>query len=169
MLFINGAEGNLAPIYTVYPDPHAGHLDEFRVLLGREYFEANRRIVEMTSDVMLTGSETTIETPLKPGLVWPPALAKYLRTAPGGSTLVRIPIRFLQINRETVIWGAPLEMFCESRSMYAATRVSLSPSTSGSWMAGWATSPPEWPSTKAATNRRPRPLPTVRKTTFFKA
>ncbi|HKH63272.1 MAG TPA: neutral/alkaline non-lysosomal ceramidase N-terminal domain-containing protein, partial [Flavitalea sp.] len=34
LLFINGAAGNLAPIYSVYPNPRAGHLMQFRVLLG---------------------------------------------------------------------------------------------------------------------------------------
>jgi neutral ceramidase len=32
-LYINGATGDLAPIYTVYPDPESGHLSQFRVLL----------------------------------------------------------------------------------------------------------------------------------------
>ena len=72
MVFINGAEGNLAPIYSVYPDFKSGHLGEFRVLLGDRILEANKRIVEMTSDVVLTASEETIETPLRPDLVWPP-------------------------------------------------------------------------------------------------
>jgi hypothetical protein len=67
----------------------------------------------MTSDVVLTESATTIETPMRAGLAWPPDLGSYIRTAPGGTTLVRIPVRFLQINHEAVIWGAPLEMFCQ--------------------------------------------------------
>ena len=40
-------------------------------------------------------------------------LGKYVRAASGGTTLVRIPVRFLQINHEAVLWGAPLEVFCE--------------------------------------------------------
>jgi neutral ceramidase len=113
MLFINGAEGDMAPIYTVYPDFEAGHLGEFRVLLGDRILEANRRIAGMTSEVSLTESATTIETPLRTGLVWPPELGDYIRTVPGGGTLVRIPVRFLQINHEAVLWGAPLEMFSQ--------------------------------------------------------
>jgi hypothetical protein len=113
MLFINGAEGDLAPIYSVYPDPVSGHLGEFRLLLGDHILQANQRIVEMTSDVVLTGSVAAIETPLRAGLAWPPELGEYVRAAPGGVTLVRIPVRFLQINREAVLWGAPLELFCQ--------------------------------------------------------
>lgn len=113
MLFINGAEGDLAPIYSVYPDPVSGHLSEFRLLLGERILQANRRIVEMTSNVVLTESDATIETPLRAVLTWPPSLAEYVRTAPGGVALVRIPVRFLQINREAVLWGAPVELFCQ--------------------------------------------------------
>lgn len=113
VLLINGAEGDLAPIYSVYSSPETGHLSEFRVLLGDRILQANQRIAQVTSEVELTASETTIETPLRPGLVWPPNLGDYVRTPPGGATLVRIPIRFLQINREAVLWGAPLEMFCQ--------------------------------------------------------
>lgn len=113
MLFINGAEGNLAPIYSVYPDPKSGHLGEFRVLLGDRIIQANQRIVEMTTNVVLTESEDVVETPLRAGLIWPPKLGKYIRTTPGGVTLIRIPVRFLQINHEAVLWGAPLELFCQ--------------------------------------------------------
>jgi len=34
VLYVNGAAGNIAPIYSVYPDPSSGHLSQFRVLLG---------------------------------------------------------------------------------------------------------------------------------------
>ena len=44
LVFINGAAGNLAPIYSVYPSPEAGHLGEFRVLLGDKILDANRKI-----------------------------------------------------------------------------------------------------------------------------
>jgi hypothetical protein len=115
LLFINGAEGDMAPIYTVYPDFESGHLSEFRLLLGDRILQANQRIVEMTSDVVLSESAATIETPLRADLAgrWPQDLGEYIRTAPGGVTLVKIPVRFLQINHEAVLWGAPLEMFCQ--------------------------------------------------------
>jgi neutral ceramidase len=98
MLFINGAEGNMG---------------EFRRLLGDRILQANERVAGMTTDVVLTESETTVETPLRPGLTWPSELGKYIRTLPDGTKLVRIPIRFLQVNRDTVLWGAPVELFCE--------------------------------------------------------
>lgn len=31
-LYVNGAAGNMAPIYSVYPNAKSGHLSEFRVL-----------------------------------------------------------------------------------------------------------------------------------------
>jgi neutral ceramidase len=113
MLFINGAEGNMAPIYSVYPSPAAGHLGEFRRLLGDRILEANERVAGMTTDVVLTESEAIVESPLRPGLSWPSELGKYIRTLPDDKKLVQIPVRFLQINRDTVLWGAPLELFCE--------------------------------------------------------
>src|SRR5947208_3803703 len=51
VLFINGAAGNAAPIYTVYPTPAAGHLSEFRVLLGDRILEAYHRSEEHTSEL----------------------------------------------------------------------------------------------------------------------
>src|SRR5262249_49307251 len=113
VLFINGAEGDVAPIYSQTPSFELAHIGEFRVLLGNRILEANHKIVEVTSDVSLTASEISVETPLRKGLVWPPDLSKYVRSASGGTTLVRIPVRFLQINHEAVLWGAPLELFCE--------------------------------------------------------
>jgi neutral ceramidase len=113
MLFINGAEGNLAPIYTVYPDPVSGHLGEFRLLLGDRIIQANQRIGYLTSDVVLSASEFVVETPLRQGLAWPPELAKYARSPSGGTTLLRIPVQFLQINHDALLWGAPVELFCE--------------------------------------------------------
>ena len=113
MLFINGAEGNLAPIYSVYPNPEDGHLDQFRVLVGDRILQANQNIGESTSDVVLTLSEITIESPLRATLKWPASLGDYVRNVPGGVTLVRIPVKFLQINQEAVLWGAPVELFCK--------------------------------------------------------
>lgn len=127
MLFLNGAEGDMAPIYSGYTEPKSGHLDDFPVLLGDRILEANRRISETTSDVVLALGEHIVETPLRTGLRWPPELKQYTRIVPGGGTLVRIPVWFLQINKDTVLWGAPLELFCQiatdvrSRSPYPFT------------------------------------------------
>src|SRR5690606_24641060 len=71
VLFINGAAGNLAPIYSVYPSPRAGHLGQFRVLLGDRIIEANKKIVSTTESLQITTGTQTLETPRKAELGWP--------------------------------------------------------------------------------------------------
>lgn len=113
VLFINGAAGNLAPIYSVYPNPRAGHLGEFRVLLGDRIIDANKKIASTSSDVKLKTGKITVETPRKTGLGWPAELQGYTKTTKGGLNYVRMPVRFLQINDNIGIWSAPIELFCE--------------------------------------------------------
>jgi neutral ceramidase len=113
LLFINGASGNLAPIYSVYPDPVSGHLGEFRVLLGDRILEANRMISSTTDNVTLSITSLTIETPKRSGFDWPSDLGKYMRTTNSREEMVRLPIQFLKINNDIVIWSAPIELFCE--------------------------------------------------------
>ncbi len=112
MLYVNGAAGNMAPIYSVYPDPESGHLSQFEVLLGNRILNALHSMGPCTSDVKLWVGEKIIETPRKQGLQWPEELASYSRIGRGGVSLVRLPVRFLRIN-DTLIWSAPVEMFCE--------------------------------------------------------
>ena len=57
VLFINGAAGDAAPIYSVYPDPKSGHLGQFRVLLGDRISQANSRIGPGTRDVTLRADQ----------------------------------------------------------------------------------------------------------------
>ncbi len=113
MLYIQGAAGNLAPIYTVYPNFESGHLSQFRVLLGDKILEANRQLGSTTSDVRLSLGSKVVETPRKEGLGWAPELGDYLRKTSTGAVVVRLPVRFLQINNDVAIWTAPLELFCE--------------------------------------------------------
>lgn len=113
VLFINGAAGNLAPIYSVYDSPKSGHLSQFKVLLGDRILEANKKIDASVKDVKLTSGAFTVETPRKPGLGWPEDLGEYTRTTKEGTDLVRLPVRFLNINDDIGIWSAPLELFCE--------------------------------------------------------
>ncbi len=113
LLFINGAAGNLAPIYSVYPSAKAGHLGQFRVLLGDKILDANRKISATTNEVNLSLGSLTVETPRKEGLSWPPDHGKYTRTTNVGVNMVRLPISFLKINEDIAIWSAPLELFCE--------------------------------------------------------
>lgn len=110
VLYINGAAGNIAPIYSVYPNPNAGHLSQFRVLLGDRILSAVASLAPGTSEVTIRHAERIVETPRKDGLVWPGELGAYARI--DGRPLVRLPIRFVRIN-DTVIWAAPVEMFCE--------------------------------------------------------
>ena len=112
MLYENGAAGNLAPIYSVYPDPKSGHLAQFDVLLGDHILAAVAALGPASESVSLWTGEKIIETPRKPGLDWPQELAVYSQTAPNGPALIKLPIRFLRIN-DTIVWSAPVEAFCE--------------------------------------------------------
>jgi neutral ceramidase len=111
VLYINGAAGNIAPIYSVYPNARAGHLSQFRVLLGDRVLGAVRTLGPGTGDVTVRHAEKIIETPRKKELGWPEALARYEKTE-AGRALVRMPIRFVRIN-DALIWSAPVEMFCD--------------------------------------------------------
>ncbi len=113
LVFINGAAGNLAPIYSVSPSPKSGHLGEFRVLLGDKILDANRNISTTTNEVILSSGAITVEIPRKEGLAWPSHFGSYNRTMNTGINMVRLPIRFLRINEDVAIWSAPLELFCE--------------------------------------------------------
>jgi len=113
MLFINGAAGNLAPIYSVYPNPRAGHLTQFKVLLGDKIVEGYRAIKNTRASPKLQAGAITVETPMKPGLEWPADLAGYAHNTPEAAPVVRLPVRFLKIDRDVAIWAAPLELFCE--------------------------------------------------------
>jgi hypothetical protein len=113
VLFINGASGNLAPIYSVYPDYRSGHLMQFRVLLGDKIIDANKKLLSLTDSVKLTTGAITIEGPAKPGLKWPSYLKNYNRNTKDGTNLIRLPVKFLKINDDIGIWSTPLELFCE--------------------------------------------------------
>ena len=113
VLFINGAAGNLAPIYSVYSNPEEGHLNHFRALLGEKIIDANKKLSSLTDSVKLTTGSIIVESPRKSGLGWEDDLKNYSRTTKDGINLVRLPVRFLKINEDIGIWSAPLELFCE--------------------------------------------------------
>ncbi len=113
VLYINGAAGNLAPIYSVYPNARSGHLGQFRVLLGDRILEANSKITSTTGSVRLVVGSLMVETPRRSDLGWSPDLGNYTRTTASGVNMVRLPIRFLKINDDIAIWSAPVELFCE--------------------------------------------------------
>jgi hypothetical protein len=98
VLYVNGAAGNIAPIYSVYPDPESGHLSQFRVLLGDRILAALKSSVgPPIQDLDMTVSETMVETPMKEGLRWPAELATYKREAETGKSVVRLPDRAAEI------------------------------------------------------------------------
>jgi neutral ceramidase len=113
MLFINGAAGNLAPIYTVQPSFTAFHITEFNVLLGDRILAANRSISTAISQVRLRLGERAVETPRRTGFGWDESLGNYLRAGSGEAGIIRLPVRFLIINEDLALWSAPVELFCE--------------------------------------------------------
>ena len=113
MLFINGAAGNLAPTYTVRDDIPSSHIQEFTVLLGDRILAANRDMAPRAQVVRLAAGEKIVESPRAPQMGWDDSLGKYLRKADDGSALVRLPVRFLKVSDEVVLWAAPVELFCE--------------------------------------------------------
>ncbi|WP_414662993.1 neutral/alkaline non-lysosomal ceramidase N-terminal domain-containing protein [Horticoccus sp. 23ND18S-11] len=110
-LYVNGAAGNLAPIYTVQDLPRS-HIGEFRVLLGDKILEANRAMGAAGDDVNLWVGETWVETPRRKDLGWSDELKAFAAKSQGGTDLVRIPVRVARIN-DTVLWASPVELFCE--------------------------------------------------------
>jgi len=114
MLFIQGAAGNIAPIYTTEIDHKRGRLTEFKVLVGDKILEANNEIKDTTGNIKLRiGKRLLVESPLKEGITWPDKLKNYCRTTSTGTHLIRFPVSFLCINDDIVIWSAPCELFCE--------------------------------------------------------
>jgi hypothetical protein len=109
VLYVNGAAGNIAPIYSVYADPSSGHLSQFRVLLGDRVIAAARAMAPGTDRVTIRQAQQVVETPRREDLVWPDDLAAY---ATSDRQRIKLPLRFVAIN-DTMIWSAPVEMFCE--------------------------------------------------------
>jgi hypothetical protein len=110
-LFINGAAGDMAPIYSVQPDFRAAHITEFNVLLGDRILAAVKTLTP-AGDVRLRPGAAVVETPRRAGFGWDESLGDYLR--PGGENgMVRLPVRFLQVTRDTILWAAPVELFSE--------------------------------------------------------
>jgi hypothetical protein len=81
--------------------------------LGDHIIEANSRLGPASPEVELTLGQQIVESPRKEGLGWPADLGKYTRTTSTGVNIIRMPVHFLQINKDTVIWTAPLELFVE--------------------------------------------------------
>jgi len=112
VLFVNGAEGNIAPLPTVGNDINDPRIKSFEQTLGAPIVALAEGIKDATTDVTLRLGGVTIETPRKVGLGWLDDLSDYASVVDGVDH-VRIPVRSLVINGETVIWAAPQELFCE--------------------------------------------------------
>lgn len=113
MLFINGAEGNVAPLYSVGPAINDPVLERYKTLLGDPILDTNANIKELTDKVEFSISKTDVLTPRREGLGWIDDFADYARVGKDGEDLVRLPIYTIKLNDDTIIWGAPLEMFSE--------------------------------------------------------
>ena len=109
VLYVNGAAGNIAPIYSVYADAASGHLSQFRVLLGDRVIAAARTMPPGTDRVVIRRGQQVVETPRREDLIWPDELADY---ATSDRQRIRLPLQFLAIN-DTVVWSAPVELFCD--------------------------------------------------------
>jgi neutral ceramidase len=110
-LFVNGATGDIAPIYSVQKDFGAAHITEFNVLLGDRVLAALKNVTAIP-EVRLRPGKAEVETPRRPGFGWDESLGDYLR--PGGENgMIRMPVRFLELDRSTMLWAAPVELFSE--------------------------------------------------------
>jgi len=113
MLFVNGAEGNVAPLYSVGSDINHPRLKQYERLLGERILAANASIAETSPNVAFSIGKTVIETPRRAGLGWLDELAEYASVFEEGVQQVRVPVYSLTIDRDTVIWAAPLELFSQ--------------------------------------------------------
>src|SRR5215467_12236865 len=96
--------------FRACPNANSGHLSQFNGLLGDRILAALQSMGPATADVSLSAGEKIVATPQKDGLAWPDELSAYATPTP--RPLVRLPVRFLRIN-DTLIWAAPVELFCE--------------------------------------------------------
>lgn len=113
MLYLNGAAGNIAPLYSGRTEAEVRVLSQFKVLLGDPILEANRRLRATTGKMKLRASRIVVETPKRPDLKWSDEFKHYLRVSKDGAETVLVPLRFLCIGDDIVLWSAPMELFCE--------------------------------------------------------
>lgn len=113
MLYINGAAGNIAPIHSVKPNFEQARLPEFHHLLGDKIIEAHGKIRATTGEVTLTAGREFVTTRRKAGFGWVKELDQFAEVTASGDALVKLPISYLQINDDIMIWAAPVELFCQ--------------------------------------------------------
>src|SRR5699024_2603800 len=98
--------------YSVYPSPGAGHLFEFKQILGYRILDALDAVVE-EDEIKFGFGSIIVETPRKNDLGWTEDLKNYTRKSGSGEDHVLLPVRFSKLNDRIGIWSAPLELFCE--------------------------------------------------------
>ena len=154
VLYINGAAGNIAPIYSVYPTPESGHLSQFRVLLGDRILAAVAAMGPGTSDVTMRHEEKIIETPRRAGLAWPDELGRVrrFRRPPAGPASGPVPAG------STTPSSGPPRSRCSARSRWTsgADRLFRRRCTSDTPTGGSDICPPRRGSKREATSRRRR-------------
>jgi neutral ceramidase len=111
MLYINGAAGNIAPIYSTQSGPE--RLKEFEPLLGDRILVAYNKLPAGTTDVKIKTGKIIVETPGRNELNWPEYLSNYVKKNNSNDSFVKLPVSFLQLTKDIIIWSAPLELFCE--------------------------------------------------------
>jgi len=90
VLFINGAEGDAAPLHSVGSDINDPRLKEYKRLLGDRIIAVNASVTAPSDKVSLVIGRTVIETPRRGELDWPDELRAYNSVSKGGANLVRI-------------------------------------------------------------------------------
>ncbi len=113
MLYLNGAAGNLAPLYSGRQETEARMLDQFAVLLGDPILDASRRARPLNGEISFRTSRIIVETPKRPNIGWSDELKDYLRVEKDGAETLLVPVCFLRISDDVVLWSAPMELFCE--------------------------------------------------------
>lgn len=96
LLFINAAEGNVAPIKSF-----SGDMEQFKTLLGDKIIEANKRVTNTTEKINPKVGRIIFETLRNDRQKrWPLYLSDYLNVLSSGEAIIRMPLSFLFINDE---------------------------------------------------------------------
>jgi hypothetical protein len=112
VLLINGAAGNIAPLYNAQVAPGIDKLLHYRSLLGEKIIEASGLVTDITDDVDIETYSATFKILAKQGLPWPEEYRQY-HGQDNDMEWVNLPVRFMRINHKVAVWSAPLELFCE--------------------------------------------------------
>ena len=159
MLYLNGAAGNIAPLYSTRTEAEIKLLGRFKVLLGDPILDANRRLRATTAEVKLRASRIIVETPKRPGLHG----RMSSRTTSALPKTARKPCwcRCDSCASTMTPSSGALPWSCSAKSptRSATARPLPTRSTLATPTAPFATCPPSRSTWPAATNLRPLPSP----------